>query len=131
MPSKPLPAQRLIIRRTKNLLLMYASMLEPLSGCRDTHTAPDRVKVKQAKYYDRNRQKLFVKLTMRLPGEDSWSKGKVLKKVGTPSPTIREVHVYRYKRRHELATYEQLHFHPVTIHRLILRRQNDQLMLTS
>ena len=82
------PAQRLMGRRTRTLLHTHESLLEPIGGSKEIHANLKQAKEKQAKYFNRNSKPLPElkpdgTIRMRLPGEDSWSKGKVLRKAGT------------------------------------------------
>ena len=107
------PAQCLMGRRTKTLLPVHPLLLEPTGGTAGTQKALRQAKVKQAKYFNRNAKPLQELkpddiIRMRRPQESTWSKGKVLRKVGIRSYKV-EVNgrVYRRNRRQLRATCEQ------------------------
>lgn len=96
------PTQRLMGRRTRTLIPVHTSLLEPAGGSKHIHESLKQAKIKQAKYYNRKSKPLpELKpdriIRMRRPGEKVWSKGKVICQAGIRSYKV-EVNGRQYRR---------------------------------
>ena len=105
------PAQRFFSRRTRSLLPIEESLMDPhVPSC-----VPQKIvkaKEDQAKYYNRNVKTLpelasGQAVRMKLPGETVWTKGVCLKALGDRSYHVKvKGAVYRRNRRQLYATNE-------------------------
>ena len=102
---KTSPAQRLMRRRCKTLLLTPTTLLQPLYNTRDDVQALLKQKKKQRHHYDKHAKPLKPLLPgdtvwLRLPGQSTWSRGTCKQQVAPRSYHVESNgNFYRRNRR--------------------------------